>query len=153
MICYVGAAQSEKQAQNAMKKYGRYTSPDPAAPATEVVWNGAVAMLTGCKIITGYQNGTGPKGDPIRVPVYHSLYWMNLIQPVPDDPLYDDVANVARAPIIEFDLARSGSVPSAFVRRSANLPAALVPLDTKVLGITPVWAGAPDMGFLGDTGA
>ena len=103
MICYVGAAQNEKQAHNAIKKYGKWTHPDPANPAVDVVWNGAVAMIAGCKLIVGYQNSTDTFGNPIRIPVYHSLYWMNLLSPVPDDMLYNDVANVARAPIIEFD--------------------------------------------------
>ena len=155
MICYVGAAQNEKQAQNAMKKYGKYTTPDPEdETGVEVLWNGAVAMITGCKLITGYQNGTDGFGNPIRIPVYHSLYWMNLLSAAPDDALYNDVANVARVPIIEFDFARVPPdlppLPSDFVRRMANMPPQLVPLDTKVLGITPVWAGAPDMGFLYD---
>ena len=58
MICYVGAAQNEKQAQNAMKKYGKWTHPDPANPTVDVLWNGAVAMVAGCKLIVGYQDGT-----------------------------------------------------------------------------------------------
>ena len=151
MICYVGAAQSERQAQNALKKYGKYTVPDPANPETDVLWNGAMAMLAGCKLIIGYQDGTDHFGNPTRIPVYHSLYWMNLLSPAPDDVLYNDVANLLRAPIIEFDFALSGAVPSAFVRRMANLPPQLVPLDDKVLGITPVWAGSPDMGWLYDS--
>jgi hypothetical protein len=154
MICYVGAAQNEKQAQNALKKYNKWTAPDPANPTTEVVWNGAVAMISGCKLITGYQNGTNPiSGGAIRMPVYHSLYWMNVLWPTPDDTLYNDVANVAHAPIIEFDFTLIGNKPSNFVRRSANLPAALVPIDTKILGITPVWGGSPNMGWLYDSAA
>lgn len=154
MIMYVGAAQSEKQAQNAIKKYGnKYTHPDPEdETGIEVVWNGAVAMVSGCKLITGYQNGTNSFGSPIRVPVYHSLYWMNLLSPVPDNTLYTDVVNVG-APIIEFDFTLIGNKPSNFVRRSANLPAALVPIDTKILGITPVWGGSPNMGWLYDSAA
>ena len=123
---------------------------DPANPTVDVLWNGAVAMITGCKLIIGYQNGTDGFGNPVRVPVYHSLYWMNLLSPVPDDVLYNDVANVARAPIIEFDFALSGDTPSDFVRRMANLPPQLLPIDNKILGITPVWAGSPDMGWLYD---
>ena len=104
-------------------------------------------MLAGCQLISGYQNATDANGTPIRVPVYHNLYWMNLLSAAPDDALYNDVATIARAPIIEFDFARSGTEPSHFMRRSANLPSQIVPFDDKVLGITPVWAGAPDMGF------
>jgi hypothetical protein len=145
MICYVGAAQNEKQAQNAMKKYGKYTAPDPANPETDVLWNGALAMIGGCKLVTGYQDDTDAFGNPMQVPVYHGLYWMNLLSPVPDDALYNDVANVAHAPIIEFDFSRSGAVPSAFIRRMANIPPELMPIDTKVYGISPVWFGSPQL--------
>ena len=145
MICYVGAAQNEKQAMNAIKKYGKWTVPDPANPDVDVLWNGAVAMIAGCKLIVGYQGS---------VPVYHGLYWMNLLSPVPDDVLYNDVANLARAPIIEFDFTMGRDPPlspSDFVRRMANLPPQLLPLDDKVLGITPIWAGSPNMGWLYNT--
>lgn len=153
MICYIGAAQSEKQAQNAVKKYDRWTTPDPANLA-DVAWDTASALLGGCKLIIGYQSGTNIFGQPMRVPTYQSQYWMMLLWPAPDDALYADVVGAA-APIIEFDLSRTPTmiVPSAFVRRSANLPANLVPIDTKLLGISPLPAGTPDMGFLGDAGA
>jgi hypothetical protein len=153
MICYVGAAQNERQAQNAIKKYGKWTHTDPSNPS-DAIWNGAVAMIAGCKLITSYQTVNNPvSGDPTRVPVFHGLYWMSLLWPVPDDLLYGDVANVARAPIIEFDFSLSGDTPSDFVRRMDNLPAQLLPIDTKILGITPVWAGSPNMGWLYDSGA
>ena len=141
MIMYVGAAESEKQAQQAIKKYGdKYTTLDPNDP-NGALWNGAVAMVAGCKLISGYQGG---------VPTFHSLYWMNLLSSTPDNALYNDVAGVG-APIIEFDFARSGATPSAFITRQANLPAQMTPFDDKVLGITPIWAGSPDMGWLYDT--
>ena len=82
MICYVGAAQNEKQAQNAMKKYAKYTTPDPADPETDVLgmarspWSRAASLSPDIRTAHSF-------GNPIRVPVYHSLYWMNLLSAHP----------------------------------------------------------------------
>ena len=105
-------------------------------------------MVGGTNVILSYKASTmpGPDGEDIvvQVPTVAPGFWVSLLAREPNDELWEQMS--ANYPAIELGQPQEPPdpvVPSAFVVRSANLT---FDIDT-IKGISPVWAGMPDMGF------
>ena len=104
---------------------------------TEVVyaWQQGAAMVGGTQVILSYK---------AALPTLAPGFWVSLLSREPDDELWE--AFSPDHPIIELGAPEEPAdpvTPSQYVVRSANLD---FDIDT-IAGISPVWAGMPDMGF------
>ena len=149
-MIYLIAFPAEIQAMQLLEPYG-YAHILPRPPGQswdDYAWNGSNGMIGGSKIILDYRDGTitGPGGDqiPARIPVVETTYfWCCLIKAGRDDPLFDRFSG---QPIIEIDETNTPSVPpkpSDYIERAYHLS---FDPDT-IKGISPVWAGMPDLGW------
>ena len=146
-MMYMIAFPAEIQAQQLLEPYGyaHIVVPRPEGQTwDDYAWNQGNAMMSGCKIITGYTNGTDGLGNPARIPVYDTQwFWVSLLSRAADGDLW---ARFSGQPMIEWDFTRPPATPvkpSNFVSRAVHLAWSVDALK----GISPVWAGTPNLGF------
>ena len=146
-MIYLIAFPAEIQAMQLLEPYGyaHIVWPRPEGQSwDDYAWNGASGMQGGTKIILSYQDGTNSFGQPTRVPVYETTwFWCCLIKAGRDDPLFDRFSG---QPIIEIDETNAPGnppKPSDYIERAYHL--SFDPATIK--GISPIWAGMPDLGW------
>ena len=135
-MIYIIGFPAEIQAQQLLEPYGyaHIVVPRPAGQSwDDYAWNQSSGMKGGTKIILDYTDGTDFMGNPIRVPVYETTwFWCCLIRPGGDEAMFQRFSG---QPIIE--ILEDG------IGRAYHL--SFDPATIK--GISPIWAGMPDLGW------
>ena len=148
-MIYVIGFPAEIQAMQLLEPYGyaRILPRPPGQSWDDYGWNQVNAMVGGSNVILSYTNGIDPKGNPARVPVFETTYfWCCLINPQTHEDLFQRFSG---QPIIEIDEKRTGTKPSDFITRAYHLS-----FDPNTIkGLSPLWAGMPNIGFPYDRGA
>ena len=137
MNSYLIAFPAEIQAMQLLEPYGyaHIVVPRPAGQSwDDYAWNEDSGMKGGTKIILSYKDGPPDfLGNPTRVPVVETTwFWCNVISPQPDEALFQRFSG---QPIIE--------ITPTGIGRAYHLA-----FDVNTIkGISPIWAGMPDMGW------
>ena len=136
MNSYLIAFPAEIQAMQLLEPYGyaHIVVPRPEGQTwDDYAWNEDSGMKGGTKIILSYKDSTDGFGNPTRIPVYETTwFWCNVISVEPDEALFQRFSG---QPIIE--ITEDG------IGRAYHLA---FDINT-IKGISPVWAGMPDMGW------
>lgn len=136
MNSYLIGFPAEIQAQQLLEPYGYAHIVVPRPPGQswdDYAWNEGNGMKGGTKIILSYTDGTDSYGNPIRVPIVETTwFWCNVISPEPDEALFNRFSGQPIIEIFEDGIGRAYHL--AFDINS-------------IKGISPVWAGMPDLGW------